>query len=159
VDFNRPIEYGVISNDSRIRSTNPSIQKMDQGASSIRMSHLGRPKGVVYDKTKKTHTMEQAEFSLRPVTQLFEQLLKSHDPNSLPVLFADDCMDAQALVDQLKPQQVVLLENARFYTNESSKNAEERLVMARHLTSNGDYFCSDAFGTAHRDSATMTGIP
>lgn len=160
MDFNVPISDGVISNDYRIRSTIPTIQKvMDQGASAILMSHLGRPKGVAYDKTKKSLTFEQTEYSLRPIAQRLEQLLKSHDPNSLPVLFADDCMDAQALVDQLKPRQVLLLENVRFYTNESSKDAEERLVMARHLASYGDYFCSDAFGTAHRVSATMTGIP
>ena len=94
-----------------------------------------------------------SEFSLRPVAARLEELLQT------TVLFAEDSMAAEASVAQLKGGQVLLLENVRFYKNEGSKKEEERLVMARKLASYGDVFVSDAFGTAHRNSATMTGIP
>eukprot|EP00977_Amphora_coffeiformis_P003097 scaffold578_cov167-Amphora_coffeaeformis.AAC.44 len=94
-----------------------------------------------------------SDASLRPVAARLEELLKTK------VLFAEDSMAADDSVAALQPGQVLLLENVRFYKNESSKKEPERLVMARKLASYGDLFVSDAFGTAHRDAASMTGIP
>jgi len=89
-----------------------------------------------------------SDASLRPVAARLEELLKTK------VLFAEDSMAADESVAALQPGQVLLLENVRFYKNESSKKEEERLVMARKLASYGDLFVSDAFGTAHRDAAS-----
>ena len=88
------------------------------------------------------------QFSLRPVAARLEELLKT------TVLFAEDAMAADTSVSSLKAGQVLLLENVRFYKNESSKKEDERLVMARKLASYGDLFVSDAFGTAHRNAAS-----
>ena len=89
-----------------------------------------------------------SDASLRPVAARLEELLKTK------VLFAEDSMAADESVAALQPGQVLLLENVRFYKNESSKKEEERLVMARKLASYGDLFVSDAFGTGHRDAAS-----
>jgi phosphoglycerate kinase len=161
VDFNVPIENGQITNDYRIRSTIPTIRKIiGQGASAILMSHLGRPKGTMYEEGKPSGTAKgQEESSLRPVAERLEEIMKAEKADSLPVLFAEDCLDAQASVDQLQGGQILLLENVRFYKNEGSKVEDERLSMAKKIASYGDYYVSDAFGTAHRNSATMTGIP
>lgn len=102
------------------------------------------------------------ELSLKPVATRLEELLRSDDDVSngnLKVSFAEDCLNAQKYVDALQPGQVLLLENVRFYSDESSKKEFDRFAMAKKIASYGDYFVSDAFGTAHRDSATMTGIP
>jgi len=101
----------------------------------------------------------QLEQSLKPVAKRVEELLRAFDPNCPPVLFAEDCMNADHYAHDLQPGQVLVLENLRFYKEEGSKKDEERLVMARKLASYGDYFVSDAFGTAHRNSATMTCLP
>lgn len=161
VDFNVPIEDGKITSDYRIKSTIPTLKKLlDQGASTILMSHLGRPKvASLYEEGKPTSKPEgQEASSLKPVATRLEELMKA-EGSSLPVLFAEDCLDAQSSVDQLQPGQILLLDNVRFYKNESSKVEEERLAMAKKLASYGDIYVSDAFGTAHRNSATMTGIP
>jgi phosphoglycerate kinase len=93
------------------------------------------------------------ELSLRPVAERLSQLIDRK------VEFAPDCLDAEAYVRLLKPGDVLVLENVRFYANESSSAAGEQLEMARQLASYGDYFVCDAFGTAHRKAATITGIP
>ncbi|CUG88283.1 phosphoglycerate kinase, putative [Bodo saltans] len=92
----------------------------------------------------------EEELSLKPVAERLAELLGK------PVAFAHDCMDAQDDIAKLKAGDVMLLENVRFYSDEGSK---KDTVMAQKLASYTDYFVSDAFGTAHRDSATMTGIP
>jgi len=94
----------------------------------------------------------EEELSLRPVAKKLEEIMGQ------PVAFADDCLDAEAQVKKMKPGDILLLENVRFYSDESSKSATERRVMAEKLATYADYFVSDAFGTAHRDSATMTNI-
>jgi len=104
------------------------------------------------------------ELSLRPVAKRLEKILNEQEKNEpasavTRVIFAEDCLDAQAHVDQLQPGQVLLLENVRFYSNENSKDESERLIMAEKIALYGDYFVLDAFGTAHRNSATVTGIP
>ncbi|CCD12974.1 unnamed protein product [Trypanosoma congolense IL3000] len=159
VDFNVPVKGGVITNDYRIRSALPTIQKvLNEGGSCILMSHLGRPKGISISEAAavrsagKVPGYEEAA-TLRPVAQRLGELL------SKPVVFAPDCLDAADVVKKMSPGDVVLLENVRFYREEGSKKEEEREAMAKVLASYGDIFVSDAFGTAHRDSATMTGIP
>jgi 3-phosphoglycerate kinase len=96
--------------------------------------------------------------SLKPAAERLEALLKADSPDTtiLPVLFADDCLNADAVVAQLQPGQALLLENVRFYKNEGSKKESERLSMATKIASYGDVYVSDAFGTAHRNSATST---
>ncbi|CAG9573081.1 phosphoglycerate kinase C, glycosomal [Leishmania major strain Friedlin] len=156
VDFNVPVKNGKITNDFRIRSALPTIQKvLKEGGSCILMSHLGRPKGArMSDPSpeKGVRGYEEAA-TLRPVAARIAELLGQK------VEFAPDCLDAAAYASKLKNGDVLLLENVRFYAEEGSKKEEERDAMAKVLASYADLYVSDAFGTAHRDSATMTGIP
>mmetsp|Transcript_15973 Transcript_15973/g.23430 ORF Transcript_15973/g.23430 Transcript_15973/m.23430 type:complete len:371 (+) Transcript_15973:717-1829(+) len=111
-----------------------------------------RRQEIMFPQLRQYEGFEE-ELSLEPVAKRLEELL------GRTVYFADDCLDAQKHVDNLKPGEVLLLENVRFYSDESSKEESDRLAMARKIASYGDYYISDAFGTAHRNSATMTGIP
>ena len=81
------------------------------------------------------------ELSLEPVATRLEELLRAEEDVSddVKVFFAEDCMNAQNYVDKLESGQVLLLENVRFYSNESSKKEDERLVMAKKIASYGDY--------------------
>ena len=161
VDFNVPIKEGVISDDTRIRKALPSIQYiLDHGASLVLMSHLGRPKEKGYE----------ADFSLKPVGDHLAKLLGK------PVAFAPDCLAADDQVAALKPGEVLLLENTRFYKQEQAKVKkaegmtddevkakkaelkEKQKDMAKKLASYGDIFVNDAFGTAHRAHASTAVI-
>eukprot|EP01062_Namystynia_karyoxenos_P006517 TRINITY_DN12291_c0_g1_i1.p1 TRINITY_DN12291_c0_g1~~TRINITY_DN12291_c0_g1_i1.p1 ORF type:complete len:639 (+),score=278.74 TRINITY_DN12291_c0_g1_i1:96-1919(+) len=95
----------------------------------------------------------EEECTLKPVAERLGQLLGKH------VSFAQDCIAAHGEVERLVPGDVLVLENVRFYKEESSKKKEERMRMAEVLASYGDYYVCDAFGTAHRDAASITGIP
>ncbi|NLF17464.1 MAG: phosphoglycerate kinase, partial [Lentisphaerae bacterium] len=111
VDFNVPIENGVISDDTRVQASLPTLKYcLEQGAALVLMSHLGRPKGKGYE----------AEFSLKPVADHLAKVL------GRPVLFAADCLKADEQVAALRPGQVLMLENTRFYKEEeaSVKQAE-----------------------------------
>eukprot|EP01013_Petalomonas_cantuscygni_P023292 TRINITY_DN44704_c0_g1_i1.p1 TRINITY_DN44704_c0_g1~~TRINITY_DN44704_c0_g1_i1.p1 ORF type:complete len:432 (-),score=101.33 TRINITY_DN44704_c0_g1_i1:194-1420(-) len=144
VDFNVPIKNGEIQDDFRIRSALPSINKiLAAGGKLVLASHLGRPAEKGYEEA----------FSLSPVRQRLESLLGK------PVAWAPDCMNATEQVAALQDGQVLLLENLRFYPNEGAKKEEDRLPLARQLASYCDIYVSDAFGTAHRDAASMTGVP
>ena len=142
VDFNVPLDKdGKITNDFRIVSSLPTIKKVLQdGGSVICMSHLGRPKGEGYE----------ASFSLKPVQQRLSELLK------VPVLFAPDCAgkEAKELAGELKPGQVLLLENLRFYKEEKKNDPE----FSAALASLGDAYINDAFGTSHRAHASTVGV-
>lgn len=141
VDFNVPLkEDGSISDDTRIVQSLKSIKYiLEQNGSLILMSHLGRPKA-------KTPSL-----SLEPCAKRLSELLK------IPVILAPDCIgpSVEKLAKNLKPGQVILLENLRFYAAE--ENPESDPSFAKKLASLGDIYVDDAFGTAHRKhSSTYT---
>ncbi|HSV88463.1 MAG TPA: phosphoglycerate kinase [Bacteroidales bacterium] len=139
VDFNVPLNKEFrVTDDSRIRAAIPTIKKiLADGGSVILMSHLGRPKEGPEDK-----------YSLWHIRENIAKLL------GLPVKFADDCIGASAreLASGLKPGEVILLENLRFYKQEEKGDEE----FAKKLAQLADVYVNDAFGTAHRAHASTT---
>ncbi|MCF8345765.1 MAG: phosphoglycerate kinase [Bacteroidales bacterium] len=149
VDFNVPLDAQfTVTDDNRIRGALLTIRKiLDDGGSAILMSHLGRPK-----------TGPEEKFSLRHVIPVLSDHLGKE------VQFADDCIGKQAEEKSaaLKPGQVLLLENLRFYTAENKvKTAEEQAAtkeFAKKLSTYADVYVNDAFGTAHRAHASTAVI-
>lgn len=139
VDFNVPINAQLeVADDTRIRAAIPTIKKiLSSGGSVILMSHLGRPKGE-YEK----------KFSLKNVIPRLSELLETD------VKFAKDCIgdETSKTVNELKPGDVLLLENLRFHKEE--KNGEKGF--AKKLADFADVYVNDAFGTAHRAHASTT---
>ena len=157
VDFNVPIADGKISNDLRIRAAIKTIDRIRlNGGIAVLMSHLGRPAGVAMPATPAAAGAAapgyEAEFSLKPVAERLSELLGQR------VVFVPDCLAAADAIAKLVPGDVALLENVRFYKEEGSKKAADVAKMSAVLGGYCDYFVSDAFGTAHRDSVTMTGV-
>lgn len=142
VDFNVPLdESGAITDDQRIRMALPSIQSViERGGKLILMSHLGRPKGELDPK-----------FSLRPVVQRLDELIDG------PVGFATDTVgeDAKSKVAALDGGGVLVLENVRFNAGEKSGDEEYSAALADVA----DIYCNDAFGTCHRQDASMVAVP
>ena len=157
VDFNVPLDKNFkVTDDTRIRAAIPTIKKvLDGGGSIILMSHLGRPKGV--DK----------KYSLEHIIYKIEELLGKK------VLFCTDCMKADKMAKKLKPGEILLLENLRFYAEEEGKPRglaedasedekkaakakvkESQKEFVKHLASYADCYINDAFGTAHRAHAS-----
>ncbi|MCD5415168.1 MAG: phosphoglycerate kinase [Clostridiales bacterium] len=142
-DFNVPMDKeGNITDDMRIRGALPTINYLLQNnASVILMSHLGRPKGEA-----------KAEFSLVPIAKRIAELIDKE------VLFADDDNvvgeNAKRMVKNLNTGEIMLLQNVR-YRKEETKNVES---FSKELASLGDLFINDAFGTAHRAHCSTTGI-
>ena len=141
VDFNVPLaEDRSITDDTRIRAALPTLwHLLENGASLVLMSHLGRPKGQV-----------QPGMSLGPVAHLLHNLLGTS------VHLAPDCVgeEVEQMARDLKPGQVLLLENMRFHPEEEANDPQ----FARALAALGDVFVNDAFGTAHRAHASTEGI-
>lgn len=157
VDFNVPLDENLqITDDTRIRAAIPTLKKvLSEGGALILMSHLGRPKGVT-DK-----------YSLKHIVYRIEELL------GVKVKFTSDCMKAQEDAKNLKPGEVLLLENLRFYAEEEGKPRglaedapddvkkeakakikESQKEFVKNLASYADCYINDAFGTAHRAHAS-----
>ncbi|MBD5185718.1 MAG: phosphoglycerate kinase [Bacteroidales bacterium] len=160
VDFNVPLdENGNVTDDTRIRGALPSLKKiLADGGSLILMSHMGKPKGKVNPK-----------FSLSQIKDDVANALGTE------VKFVDDCMKADDAAKNLKPGEVLLLENLRFYPEEEGKPVgidkadpaydaakkemkERQKDFAKHLASYADVYVNDAFGTAHRKHASTAVI-
>src|SRR6188508_1856020 len=136
VDFNVPMQDGVITDDTRIRESLKTIQyALDKGGLPILASHFGRPKGKV-----------NPAMSLKPTADRLGQLL------GRPVIFASDCIGApvaKAVDEARKAGGVVLLENVRFHAEEEKDDAE----FAKALAATADLYVNDAFGAAPRRHA------
>ena len=157
VDFNVPQDKvtGAIANPKRIEAALPTIRyALDKGAAVVLMSHLGRPDGKRNEK-----------FSLKPVAEALQKLL------GRPVQFLKDCVGAEveAACAKARSGDLILLENLRFHIEEEGKvkledgsklKADPEMVAAfrASLTKLGDVYINDAFGTAHRDHSSMTGV-
>jgi len=140
VDFNVPIKEGIVKDDTRITSALPTIHYLlENGAAVLLCSHLGRPKGA-----------PDPVYSMKPVADHLASLI------SAPVKFSEDCIGpiADEAAAQLKPGEVLVLENTRFH-NEETKNDPE---MSKALASLADLYVNDAFGSAHRAHSSTAGV-
>lgn len=137
VDFNVPQDENLnVTDDTRIRAAKPTIDKiLKDGGAVILMSHLGRPKGEFNDK-----------YSLKHIASKISEIL------GVDVIVANDVIgdDAKQKVNNLKPGQILLLENVRFHNEEENGNSD----FAKQLAAFGDIYVNDAFGTAHRAHAS-----
>lgn len=144
-DLNVPIKDGVIKDDGRIKASLPTIQLLlSKGASIVIAAHLGRPKNGPSD-----------EFSLAPVAKRLGELLKKD------VKFSSEITgdSVRKLASSLKPGEIILLENIRFESAETSKDESERAAFARELAAYADFYVGDGFGAVHRKHASVFDLP
>lgn len=146
VDFNVPMENGVIKDDNRIKEALPTIKyALSKGAKVILLSHLGRVK--TEEDTKK--------YTLLPVAKRVEELLKD-----VKVTFVAKTRgeDVEKAIEKMLPGEVVILENTRFEDLDGKKESKNDPHLGKYWASLGDVFVNDAFGTAHREHASNVGI-
>jgi len=144
-DLNVPLKESKITDDGRIRASLPTINALlEKGASIVIAAHLGRPKGEAKD-----------ELSLAPVAVRLAELLGK------PVQFAGATTGAEvtAKAEALAPGEILLLENIRFSSNETSKDETERLALATELAKLADIYVGDGFGAVHRKHASVFDLP
>ncbi len=147
VDFNVPIDDGVITDDRRIRAALPSIESvLRRRGRLILMSHLGRPKG----------TGHESDYSLELCAKRLSEMIGDLSRNGV-AFPSHDCIDAAAAagVNRLADGECLMLENLRFHNDE--KKGEE--AFAKKLAAYGDVYCNNAFGTCHRPHASMVAVP
>ena len=147
VDFNVPMDGGVITDDRRIKASLPTIRSvLSRGGRAVLASHLGRPEGKGFE----------AEFSLAPVAQRLAELLGKDAPHGV-AFPSQDCSDdaARAAIGAMPEGGVVLLENLRFAKGEKKGDAG----FASKLAGLCDLYVNDAFGTSHRADASMHALP
>ena len=140
VDYNVPIEHGVVKDAYRIQSSIPTIKEcLESGASVVLMSHLGRPNGKIND-----------EFSLISVGEVLSDFLE------IPIKFSHDCINEDSInvTIGLHPGEVHLLENLRFHSGEEDNDVEFSTLLSKH----GQIYINDAFGTSHRSHASNVGV-
>jgi len=141
VDFNVPQdEHGAITDDTRIRAALPTIREiLAKGGKPVLMSHLGRPKGKVVESMR-----------LTPIGERLQELLGS------PVIKLDDCVGpaVKKAIESAPAGATILLENVRFHDGDEKGDQ----LFAKELASNGDVFVNDAFGSSHRDHASVCGV-
>tara|TARA_Y100001933_G_scaffold254216_1_gene295539 strand:+ start:96 stop:1301 length:1206 start_codon:yes stop_codon:yes gene_type:complete len=143
VDFNVPLKDGAITDDRRIRAALPTIKNViERGGRAICMSHLGRPEGTGYEEA----------LSLKPVAQRLGELLNK--PVACP---SDDCTDdtTASAVNAMGDGDVLVLENLRFHKAEKKGDPD----FAAKIAALGDAYINDAFGTCHREDASMLAVP
>lgn len=138
-DLNVPLKNGVITDDGRIVASLSTIRKLlDANCSIVIIAHLGRPKGE-----------RKPELSLRPIAARLQKL------SGVEVIFSDITPDLAEKARNLKPKQIMLIENIRYEAAETSKDDSERMKLATELAKCADLYVGDGFGAVHRKHASV----